>query len=113
MRAKLKAENECGTLATENSRHQSKGSTKRSRIEAERVESDSVLGVRAHAKSKSVLAPHFGILSSGVDLSVGSTWKIRNNLRTTKVQLGADSTFGADSAEGKFCSFPKKIKKPQ
>ena len=75
------------------------------------MESDSVVGVRAHAKSKSVLAPHFGILRSGVDLSVGSTWRIRNNLRTTKVQLGADSTFGAESAEGKFCSFPKENQK--
>jgi hypothetical protein len=32
---------------------------------------------------------------------------------TTKVQLGADSTSGADGAEHKNCSFPRKIKNSQ
>jgi hypothetical protein len=32
------------------------------------------------------------------------------SLGTTKVQLGADSTEGADGAEHETCSFPKKIK---
>jgi len=32
---------------------------------------------------------------------------------TTKAQLGAERTEGADGAEHKNCSFPKKIKNPQ
>lgn len=32
---------------------------------------------------------------------------------TTKVQLGAERAVGADSAEGRTCEFPKKIKNPQ
>lgn len=35
-----------------------------------------------------------------------------NKFGTTKVQLGADSAQGADSAEPKNCTFPKKIKNP-
>ena len=31
---------------------------------------------------------------------------------TTKVQLGAERAVGADSAEGRTCRFPKKIKNP-
>jgi len=39
--------------------------------------------------------------------------RVGAKLGTTKVQLGADGTEGADSAEDKTCIFPKKIKNSQ